>query len=471
MIHLKKRLYRIIMKILIGRKVKVIGIISVFFIFAALWVYCKNSFSAPNVIIIVVDALRSDHLGCYGYRRNTSPNVDRLAKEGVMFKQAITAAGWTWESVPSILTGVYSPVHHIKDWNKIPLNPAIKTLPRILKQRNIHSVLFSDTLALGMLDIKDGFDSVFIEGGSLNMAKVADWLKGNAGSPFFMYIHFLGSHAPYGVSRGYYSNYLSDEVRIRKEIPIVKKNELVSQNGHREFQGLGKIPYLVAQKRISDTGYYVAKYDGAINFTDNSIGDLLKSLKLSGLLNNTMIIITADHGESLGEHNIYFDHANCYEEDIRVPLIIIFPKLFSRGEVISQQVSLVDIVPTVLDIMRIKIPSYVQGKSLMRLLKNKKNNLHPYVYISAPGYDGLQSAIRSEDWKLIKIDNSYELYNLSSDPQEKFNLINKEEARFEEYKRILEFYHGNKYVSYAEGKVRFLTDQEKMALKTLGYLQ
>jgi len=150
-----------------------------------------------------------------------------------------------------------------------------------------------------------------------------------------------------------------------------------------------------------------------------------------------------------------------------VPLIIRFPELFPKGEIISQQVSLIDIAPTILETVRINIPYYIQGKSLLNLFKKKEFNLHPYIYTS----NGEEASIRSGDWKLIrKPGTSYELYDFLNDPQEQYNLVSEEQGKFEEFKRILEIYE-KESASSKEEKIKPLTDEQKEILRSLGYLQ
>lgn len=444
-----------------------IGIIAIGLIFTSVLLHSRNTSSKPNIILIAVDALRPDHLSCYGYKRDTSPNIDKLAKEGVMFTQAITAGGWTGESAPSILTGTYPFIHQIKKWN-MPLNPSIKTLPQLLKPKGFKSALFTNHGAIDMVDIKDGFDLVYVKGWPKINAhqltlKTIDWIKENKDKPFFVYLHYHGSHAPYRPPEPYKSRYLYDRYRIKKEIAI---SIAISKNKEHKHGGLeGKIPYGAAENNISDVSYYIAQYDGAISYTDAQIAYLMDNLRQSGLLENTLIILTADHGETLGEHNIYFKHKTCYENNIRVPLIIRYPELFPKKKVISCQVSLIDLAPMILEIARIDIPHYIQGRSLLALFKNEKFNLHPYVYTS--NYP--KTSIRGETWKLIRKPNvSYGLYNLLNDPQEQYNLIYEEKDKFKELKQILEIYEKE---SAKEKEIEPLTDEQKKRLKSLGYLQ
>ena len=426
----------------------------------------SSALDKPNVILIVIDSLRPDHLSCYGYERDTSPNIDNLAKEATMFTQAIAAGGCTIESVASILTGTYSFIHYVKWWN-MHRDFTIKTLTQYLSSIGFVSALFTDHSAISATDIKDNFNLIYIterENALRLTLELTNWVKKNKDKPFFIYLHYHGVHAPYRPPEPYKSKYLYDRFRIRKEIPI-------SNDKTNKYRGKGNIPYIVAENNISDVSYYIAKFDGKISYIDYQVGRLIESLKRLGLLEDTLLILTADHGEMLGEHNIYFTHGNCYESNIRVPLIIRFPKLFPRREIISQQVSLIDIIPTILEIMEIDIPDYIQGKSLLTLFKKNKSDQHVYLYSSNFDPASNTASIRSESWKLIRKSNTiYELYNLIDDLQEQHNLINKEQDKFEELKRILEIYEKGSS-PFKEKKNKLLTDKEKEILRSLGYLQ
>lgn len=429
-----------------------------------------------NIILITIDALRSDHLGCYGYERNTSPNIDKLAKEGVRFEQAIAAGGWTFESVPSILTGVYSPAHQILDSNNL-LNPEVKIIAQILNVADYQCIFWSNHVPLKFLDVKKGFQKTYLMGRYKNLSvalnnhafttKIIHWLKSrHRRSPFFFYIHYFGSHVPYKSPAPYKYMYMHDKFRKKPGfIPISN-----FKNGTRQYEGMGKIPYAVAENNITDPNYYISQYDGAISYTDVQIGRLLHVLKELGMEDNTIIILIADHGEMLGEHGIYFNHCKGYEGNIKVPLIIRFPGLFPKGKVISRQVNLVDIAPTILEIAGITKPYYMQGESLLSFIKPFRRYSKKYSF----SFDHLWHTLRMDDWKLIYNGDSHtwELYNLRNDPREEYNLAGKNVAEFEKLKKIFEDFN-YKYSSSAvaiKSNITISKDDEE-TLKSLGYVQ
>ncbi len=450
-------------------------VIVVICVFAFLLLRERNNSKPINILLITVDALRPDHLSCYGYERHTSPNIDKLSKEGIRFTQAIAAGGWTIESLPSILTGTYSLTHQIHAWDDLR-NLSVKTLAWELAIKGYQCVLWSNHGDMRSLDIKDGFQRVYSVDVRKNY-KSTDYVLTNQiinrlknqyrNHPFFFYIHYEGCHVPYLPPAPYKYMYLHDKFRKKSEsIPISNRKDR-----DERYTGNGKIPYVAAKDNITDPNYYISQYDGAISYTDAQIGRLMDGLKELGLDKNTLVILTADHGEMLGEHNIYFDHQRSYEENIRVPLIIIFPKLFPRGKVISKQVSLIDIAPTILEIAGLKRPSYMQGESLLAFIKPFKSYPRKYVlsFFTNPK-DWI--AIRAKDWKLIYNNaNELELYNLRDDPMEQHNLITKRPDKFRQLKQELDNFIKCSTPSNPPRKGSPLTEEAKEHLRSLGYAQ
>lgn len=410
-----------------------------------------------NVILIVIDSLRADHLNCYGYLRNTSTYIDMLSQDGVKFTQAIAPAGWTSESVPSILTGTYPPTHQINDWGDLR-NPSITTLAQYLAERGYQCILWSNWDPIADLDIKDGFQKEYIlhefsdealTDRIINQSKLQ-----NRNSPFFFYIHYKGCHFPYRPPSPYKYIYMSDDFYNKKQefIPIAK---------NYDGQDLGDV--------IANPNYYISQYDGSILYIDTQIGRLLYHLKNIGLYENTLIILTADHGEMLGEHSLYFRHTTCYEENIKVPLIIKFPHSFVKRKTVSKQISLIDIAPTILEMLKIKKPAYMQGESLMAFIMPWR--IYHTNKVLTFNLAVASNALRCRNWKIYYNGGSWSLYNLNRDPEEQHNLVYRNSIKFEGLRKVLEDYK-IKITSENEAKKGYsLSDDKKMHLKNFGYMQ
>lgn len=456
----------------------------------------RNKLRQTNVILITLDSLRPDHLGCYGYRRNTSPNIDRLAKAGVAFTQAVAQGFGTLISVPSFITSSY-PYMHLTDIKKkcAYLNPSTLSLPEILKQNGYETALFNDhpTYFGRIYGIKDYFDTnVELETDNPKRLTqlVLRWMRKNQNKKFFLWLYYFGPHSPYNSSLPYSGIFYNDNLpRVGKNIPIA------NEDGKEVF---GVIPKYIAEDNITDVDYYIAKYDGKIRIVDEQIGLLLEEMKKLHLDKKTIIILISDHGESLGEHNYYFSHGRTlYDELLRVPFIMSSPRIIPKNKRIDAQVGLIDMLPTALDLLGIDYRKFrnIEGVSLRPYFQGLKLRHKQYAF----GGD-LIYYIRSQDWKLISnywkgikeiqngtiklgeyFQNADELYNLKNDPLEQHNLINKNNKEFEALKQNL-----NDYIMKARQKKkeinqlrknmkgikipRPLDKETKDKLKSLGYM-
>ncbi len=428
----------------------------------------------PNIIIITIDALRPDHLSCYGYQRKTSPHIDNLASDGVRFTDAVSAAGWTGEATPSLLTGTYPPFHQVRTWNNVR-NPLAKTLAQRLRPLGYDCSFFSDNVSLGPVDTKTGFQRVHIYADTkdheVTRRIINDLLTAEKKNPFLIYVHYMATHAPYRPPAPYNTMYLYDKYRKKpNHRPISKRT-----GSDDEYKGIGCIPSLNAENGITDTEYYIAQYDGAISYADAQVGEWVSSLKSLHLYDNTFIIVTADHGEMLGEHNVYFTHSDDYEggykENINVPLIVKFPSGYMKGRVFKKLVSSIDIVPTIMATLGLQTDAYVQGENLLPFIKNPKDFSREYV-LSFYEEDAMWVVLTSKKWKIVRNNqfHSWQLYDLEADPHEEVNAKDLYPDVFNSLKAKLEDIL--KGVTFANVPVKGddLTQEQKERLRSLGYL-
>lgn len=442
-----------------------------------------------NVILIVVDALRSDHLGINNYERNTSPNIDKLAKEGIFFSNAIPSSPSTGPSIPSILTGLYPHSHGIRFLFTNKLNSNITTLQEILQSHGYKTI--GNDIEINGMGIEKGFDEfnllrwritnkikrnikkILDQGYKVNPAetltdfaiKYIDKLKDKK---FFLYIHYVGLHWPYTPPKPYDEMFDPDykgEHTFNEVDGKIRRGDLIYNNP------LSK----------EENEHAVAHYDGAIRFVDSEIGKLLEHIDKVNLADDTLIVLCGDHGECFGEHKLYFNHGEyLYEEGLRVPLIIRNSKLPKMK--IEEQVQLTDIMPTVLEILNISLIENIDGFSLMPLIKEGKK-IRKYTFAEGigshfnqkkrsyiQGIKGKWRMVRTNEWKLIYIPHPgkdiYELYNLKNDPGETKNLIGEEQEvakllREELFKWMKE--------SKEEEDID-LTEKSKRLLRKLGYM-
>jgi len=383
---------------------------------------------------VSLDTLRADHLGVYGYYRDTSPAIDEIAKESVVFMQARPQSSYTLPSHKSMLTGYYP---RLLDYMSAFRNAPNKKLPAgvplistYLKKAGYHNVAFTNSgYVASVCGFFKDFDfynelsnlkSQWEEGDRIvkktGFDKAFEWLKNRRGSaPFFMFMHTYSPHAPYAAPEKYDNLFHSD---LESDLPVTIAGEFLNKLTLQRNEPGFSVPR-------GDVEAIISAYDRGVRWTDDEIKKLYGLLQSLGLLENTILIITSDHGEEFFEHK-GFGHNTMYEELLHVPLIIRYPKKFKRGTIIEKTVELIDLQPTILDLLNIK-PAYpVHGKSLLPLLTGRyeQSREDQPIFASRPGWD----MIRYGKYKLILRTGDkkvyYNLYNMEDDPTEKINLIN-----------------------------------------------
>ena len=384
-----------------------------------------------NIIFFGIDSLRSDHLGCYGYNRNTSPHIDKLASEGVCFKNYFSPNIPTTPGYASMLTGcdvINTQVVALR--HKGQLRKEVKTLPEILKENGYHTSCVGFT---GNPSSR-GFDEYLDypawgswEEGRLHKAeKLNDVtiprLKQlmNQEQPFFLFLRHMDPHAPY-LPPSPYERMFYDGNECK---PGNKSMEPVfSFKPHRDFHKSWMPP------GITDKDYVIAQYDGEIAYMDACIQNIIQSLISNGVYDDTLIVLNSDHGETLYEHDCYFDHHGLYECNLKVPLIMRLPTKLPKGKEIKSFTSHADIVPTVLDLLDIESDIQHDGKSLMVHLQSHDDELEKEFYLTECTWMR-KHGWRTPEWKLIialepdfHFKPEVELYNHKDDPNELNNLV------------------------------------------------
>lgn len=440
-----------------------IVLLAVFILSSGAFIYSKfqaDKAADFNVILLTLDALRPDHLGCYGYSKNTSPNIDKLAREGVMFTQAIAQSSWTRGSVPSFMTSTYESTNNIYRFGDV-LDKKFVTLSEILRSQGYETLASSggDWIMKDFPGIARGFN-YFVKGAKPDeiAQEIIAWIKEKRNKKFFIWVHFLEyPHIPYDPLSPFSQLFLSNEKS--KEIPIAKDGEF-----------FGVIPKRAAINKITNVNYYISQYDSEIAFADAGIGEMLDYLKKSGLDRKTIIVLSSDHGESLGEHNYYFQHGYyLFDQLLKVPLIIKGPGL-PENKTIHAQVQLVDIMPTILSMLKVKTTIRMEGVDLLPVVFDNIKNTG-YAFSEVFNIEDFK-CVRTTDWKLILNAGTgkYELYNLKNDPQELYNLIEVKKEEFGLLKAKLEGWI-NRPKLEAKQVSGPLDAETKVKLKSLGYLQ
>ena len=352
----------------------------------------------PNIVLISVDSLRADHVSSYGYYRETTPNIDNLAKEGILFKNNISQAYLTPISEMAVHTGMYPSSSGFFGFDTV-LPKNITTLAQILKSYDYRTAAFGSSpeffIHPAILDsFNRGFDvyDFFNQPAEkispetyridlVDQKKVLNFLKKDQEKPFFLWLPMGSAHFPYGKFSEIFRDKNYDGVFKDKilnfnwsngVLPWIYKNNLYQQIDK------GKI---VAEKIDNkDIQYIIDSYDDDVLATDKFIGDFLSELKKNGLEENTIIVLQSEHGEDFGEHG-YIMHYDIFDSTIKTPLIIKNPALNKKGVIIEQQTQSINILPTILDFLKIPIAHQIQGSSLIPLINGQNKDENKYIFI------------------------------------------------------------------------------------------
>lgn len=380
-----------------------------------------------GLLLITVDTLRADYLSCYGHARILTPSFDRVAASGTLFWQAFSPSTTTTPSHASLLTGLYLQDHNVYS-NFEALGNAPRTLAEIFSGRGFETFAIVNMHHLNpeVSNLGQGFQKfnrcTVVHHASPTIDAVLKSLDEVGEKPFFGWVHLADVHTPYQPPPPYDRFYYDDDERDPNKRSLTKIWPLLPENmsDHPFFQSW--------LEGITDLEWVYAQYQGAVTYVDDEIGRLLDALEERQLLHRTAIVLTADHGESLGEHSMYFVHTGLYEPTIHVPLITYFPGAGRQGIQVRDVIELVDVFPTVLEYFGIPVPTRISGRSLWPLIRGEVQKSRAAL-IEHAGRN--QVALRTDRYKYIKhlrnmrvqpgypfVEGREELYDLKADPFE-----------------------------------------------------
>lgn len=401
-------------------------------VLVALSLCCSTGDRPLNVLVIGIDTLRPDHLGCYGYGRAVSPAIDRLASEGVLFENTVSQSPWTLPSFATVFTSLY-PSQHGAMSAVTSLRESFPTLATILKQTGYATGAVVNASVLrpefGLDRGFDYYDPTPARGRRADGTTdaVLDWIDKHKDEPFLMFAHYFDPHEPYAPPAPYdtlfypeYDGSIGSAFVLHDYFPNV-----MGMN----FEDLRTL-------KTDDWNHIRALYDGEIAFTDKAVGRLLKGCEERGLLDRTIIVFLSDHGEEFFEHEGFGHGHALFNEVIRVPLIISYPRRLPKGKRIVRQVRLVDVTPTVLDLLEVTADKPLEGSSLVPLLTGRGDVeavegalLPPRAAYSEGMLRGPErKSVTAHPWKLIYDfqDASRMLFNLNQDGAELQNVVDEQ---------------------------------------------
>lgn len=384
----------------------------------------RGTLAGRNLVLVSIDTLRADHLGAYGYARATSPGIDALGRESLLFERCYSQSPSTAPSHMTLLTGVLPPVHGVRNWGKpgreLRLSDALPTLATLLSRAGYRTAAH---VAGGHVHAAFGFDQGFdawssVDWGDLDTAglAMAGLARQKPRKPFFWFVHSYEVHGPYVPGREYAKLFADPAYAGR--IPV-SREELAALAGSGAWEkSFNPFWSRVDLKSAADMRQLVDLYDAGIRRMDDNLALFLRRFRDAGLDQNTLLILVSDHGEEFMDHGGLQHGAHLYDEALRVPLLMRFPRGVSARRV-PGVARLLDVLPTVLDLLGVSTPSHVQGESLLSLLMDNARS-RP-VYANEPAW-GIQS-LRVGTMKYIHHKDSEELYDLGNDPGERQNLL------------------------------------------------
>ena len=434
---------------------------------------CKPK-NRVSVIVITLDTVRADHLSVYGYPRRTTPFLERLAKESVTFNNAYTPIPHTVPAHTSLFTSRYPSDHKLlyndwklKDW-KLPLLTDALEHQGYQTGAVIASQVLSSSCGLShgfqfyqdknfeqpltVVKKKKKISHAYVQRRAVEVLKWAErWLNDlDRERPFFLWLHFYDAHRPYDFPPELTPAFALDD----------------------EFKG-----YLEKNHYLMPESYADANtYDNELLYLDQNLEKLFGYLKDQGLLAKSLIIVTADHGEGLGQHNLYNHGLYLYEEQVRIPLLIRFADGYKAGTRVDAAVSLIDIAPTILDYLQLKDKMEPRGSSMLGLIAGTAQELRPCQFFERRWYEpkervkGRKAGARCGDWKVIWADEeTNELYDLSADPFELSNIREGQPKKFRELEAEVKGYL--ELVKFFSVEKQAVPKKVQKELKALGYTQ
>jgi arylsulfatase A-like enzyme len=424
-----------------------------------------------NLLLITIDTLRADRLGCYGWQDAQTPTLDSLAATGYLFESAHAQITSTIPSHASMMTSLYVRSHGVYA-NQQVLDGRAVTLAEVLDGSGYGTAAILGIRALGArsgvtqgFQMEDAPDGPPRTAGEVT-ALAIPWLRRRAreGGSFLLWLHYYDPHLPYAPPERFRRADPAFVGRFKTEITVADMMAL----------GDGRIP-LPTQPELRHAWML---YDGEISYVDSEIARVLKVMRELGLARNTIVLVVADHGESHGDHGIFFDHFGLYDPTSRIPMIMTIPG-WAGGVRIRALVQSIDIMPTLLELLGLGLPQGVEGVSLVPVLEEPGAEVNAAAFSELTG--NLQASVRTSAWKLISgirsatlhagetRSGSIELYNLRADPGETANVAGASPGQASALMRRLEAWSRRREPRW--GAPRRVDDETRKALEELGYLR
>ena len=391
----------------------------------------------PNIIALGIDTLRANHMGCYGYNLPTSPHIDAFASQGALLDKFFCAGIPTYPSFTTFYTGQHPITHGIvAHGGKAQLDDDAPFLSKVLLDGG-YTTCAIDNLNRARPWFMWGYEYyidpsvrrtllIGVTAEELNNRAIP-WVKAQAGAedPFFLFIHYWDPHWPYTPPKKY------EGMFYEGGNPTDPNKHSLEEWWETPLGGLAKNTWLrTAEGLITDADFVSALYDQEIRHLDDGLHELFTTLDESGLAEDTLVVIFGDHGESLQEHHVFFDHHGLHDAVTQVPMILRWPGVIPQGQRFSQMFQHQDIAPTIIEAAGLEIPEKMEGKSYWPLVTGKEDNGGREQIVQVECTRMAKWGLRTKDHRFIlaREQDFYgnpmkELYDLRSDPDEIKNIV------------------------------------------------
>jgi len=411
-----------------------------------------------KIVLVSLDTLRASRLGCYGYGKPTSPHLDRIAREGVLFEKAFAADIPTEVAHTDVFTGkvglATGVVSHGSELAHLP--KPTEWLPALLRAAG-----FTTAAVDNLYQLKEWFargyryyinsagGTRWIDGRTVNELALP-WLEAHKSEPFFLFLHYWDAHTPYLPPPSYVPLFYE-----RGRDPFAPGNYSMERAYNHPAYPFFKHHHYDLIGAVTDSAYYDALYDAEIRYLDDRLKELDDHLERLGIRDDTLLVLFGDHGESLTEHDIYWDHCGLYDQTVHVPVIVRWPGRIGPGRRVGGLVQQVDLFPTLLEAVRAEAPPGIDaakladppgldGRSLWPAIRGEADRTCERVYLSECAWQAARG-VRTDRFKFIRTYDAgpfrrppRELYDLQADPGETVNLAEREPELADRFERELE---------------------------------
>ena len=426
----------------------------------------------PDVVVVLVDTLRADRLGAYGHPGGLSPNLDRTAAEGVLFRGSRSASSWTWPSTASLFTGLDPNVHGVHDAQRSYLVDGHETLAELFAREGYTTAGFSSNLLIGRADnFQQGFETFvhtpYASARAMNR-RVEAWLQDTDGLARFAYIHYFDPHTPYLAPPGYEPQYPPG---LRSEEELLAAYMTWKDLPPEERDSPDARP-LIAEW----AAHLMAQYESEVRYYDEAFGELLELLRAHGVLDDAVLVFTSDHGEEFWEHEWFSHGGHLYDETVGVPLFVtgFGPSALAPG-VVEAPVGNIDVLATLAQLVDLPLPDRpLPGVSLLEAGERRAvygQTWHGHEE-HAEGFVEKRS-LTAERWKLVETPSTgrVELYDLEQDPAEQRDVSGEVPPALLEALRADLRSWNERTLAEAAGLTLEADDDTLRKLRELGYLE